>query len=71
MTQEDMNKYKERICEGLEMYLEKLEKVGKEKREWSLHELGMVSDIVKDMAEAYKDLAKAHYYLSEHSVEKY
>lgn len=71
MTQEDMNKHKERICDGLEMYLEKLEKIGKEKKEWSLRELGEVSDIVKDMAEAYKDLAKAHYYLSERSIEKY
>lgn len=71
MTQEEMNRHKERICDGLEMYLEKLEKIGKEKKEWSLRELGEVSDIVKDLAGAYKDLVKANFYLSERGVEKY
>jgi len=47
--------------------LEKSEKFGTEKKEWSLDELFKAADIVKDMAEAYKDLSKA----SEHSIERY
>lgn len=34
-------------------------------------ELGCVADMVKDLATAYEKMAKAHYYLSEHSEEKY
>ena len=53
------------------MVVEKAEKVGKEKKEYSLEDLGKISDVVKDCAEAMKDLAKAHFYMSEHSEEKY
>lgn len=65
-----MEEYKKRICAGISMVLEKSEKIGREKREWSLEEVGEMSDIVKDMSEALKDIAKTHYYLSEHSIEK-
>lgn len=66
-----MEELKKRICSGINMVSEKAEKIGREKREWSLTELGEISDIVKDMSQALKDLAKIHYYLSEHSMEKY
>lgn len=66
-----MEEYKKRICAGISMVLEKSEKIGREKREWSLEEVGEMSDIVKDMTEALKDIAKTHYYLSEHSIEKF
>jgi hypothetical protein len=66
-----MEEYKKRICAGISMVLEKSEKIGREKREWSLEEVGEMSDIVKDMSEALKDIAKTHYYLSEHSIEKF
>lgn len=62
---------KERVCSGIEMILEKSEKIGREKKEWSLQELSEASDIIKDMAESLKNLAKMHHYLSEHSMEKY
>jgi hypothetical protein len=38
---------------------------------WSLEELGEMSDITKDMSEVLKNIAKTHYYLSEHSIKKY
>lgn len=66
-----MEQLKNRICVGIEMILEKSEKISREKREWSLDEVYKASDIVKDMAEALKDLSKMHYYLSEHSMEKF
>ena len=66
-----MKVLKDRVCSGIEMILEKSEKIGREKKEWSIDELYKSADIVKDMAEALKDLSKMHYYLSEHSMEKY
>lgn len=66
-----MEQLKNRICVGIEMILEKSEKISREKREWSLDEVYKASDIIKDMAEALKDLSKMHYYLSEHSMEKF
>lgn len=66
-----MNMLKDRVCAGIEMILERSEKIGREKKEWSLDELYKASDIIKDMAESLKDLSKMHHYLSEHSMEKY
>lgn len=66
-----MKELKDRVCQGIEMILEKSEKIGREKKEWTIDELSKASDIVKDMAESLKDLAKMHYLLSEHSEEKY
>lgn len=57
----------DRVHQSIEMVLEKAEKIGVEKKEWSLDELFKASDIVKDMAEALKDLSKA----SVHSMERY
>lgn len=66
-----MRQLKDRVCSSIEMILEKAEKIGKEKKEWSIDELYKASDIVKDMAEALKDLSKMHYYLSEHADERF
>lgn len=66
-----MEELRKKICSGIDMVIEKSEKISREKKEWSLAELGEMSDIVKDLAESLKDIAKAHYYFSEHSMEKY
>jgi hypothetical protein len=66
-----MNELHDRICTSIEMVIEKSEKIGREKKEWTLDEVYKISDVVKDMSEALKDLAKAHYYLSEHSAERF
>jgi hypothetical protein len=66
-----MEQLKNRICVGIEMILEKSEKISREKKEWSLEELYKASDIVKDMSEALKNLSKMHYYLAEHSMERF
>lgn len=71
MTHEEICELKNKIYDGVKMVTEKAEKVGKEKKEYSLEDLGKMSDVVKDCAEAIKDLAKAHYYMAEHSEEKY
>lgn len=66
-----MRQLKDRVCSSIAMILEKTEKVGREKKEWTIDELYKVSDITKDMAESLKDLSKMHYYLSEHADERY
>lgn len=71
MTYEEIKKMHERIYNGLDMVAEKAEKIGKEKTEWSLCELGEIADIEKDMAKALKCLVKVHIMTSEHSIEKY
>lgn len=59
-----MEQLKTWICQGMEMVLEKSEEICRDKHDWSLEELGKASDIIKDMAEAYKDLAKSQQYYS-------
>lgn len=71
MTNEEIHGMMKRIYNGLDMIGEKAEKIGREKTEWSLCELGYMSDIEKDMAETFKNLMKIHVMTSEHSVEKY
>jgi hypothetical protein len=66
-----MRQLKDRVCSSIEMILEKAEKIGKEKKEWSIDELYKASDIVKDMSESLKNLSKMHYYLSEHADERF
>lgn len=71
MTNDEIKAMKERIYDGLDMVGEKAEKIGREKTEWSLCELGDMADIEKDMSETFKNLIKVHVMLSEHSIEKY
>ena len=59
-----MKQLKDRVCAGIEMVLDKSEKIGREKKDWTIDELYKMTDIVKD-------LSKMHYYLSEHSDERY
>lgn len=71
MKNEEIMAMKEHIYDGLKMVAEKAEKIGREKTEWSLDELGKMADIEKDMAKAFKCLIKTHIMLNEHSIEKY
>lgn len=66
-----MKQLKDRVCASIDMVIEKAEKIGREKKEWTIDEVYKMSDVVKDMAESLKDLSKMHYYLSEHSDERY
>lgn len=71
MTNEESKKMHEDFHKGVRMFLDKLEKVGREKSDWTLCEMGKVSDIMKDLATVEKDLAKIHHMSSEHPVEAY
>lgn len=71
MTNEDIEICKDKIHKGMQMVLEKAEHIGKTETMWSIEELGMMSDVTKDMSEVLKNIAKTHYYLSEHSIKRY
>lgn len=68
MTHEEI---KEQVHTGIEMVFEKLERMGTNKKGWSLCELSDVADILKDVTEAHKNLIKAHYYSDNRSDEVY
>ena len=72
MTHDEIDKMKERIYDGLDMVMDKAEKIGKEKSGgYTIDELYKMADILKDSAKTLKDLAKAHKIFSEHDVERY
>lgn len=51
--------------------LEKADTIYKNKSGWTVEELGKFVDILKDLSEISKNVAKTHYLLSEHSIERY
>ncbi|MBR6515426.1 MAG: hypothetical protein IKT40_01075 [Bacilli bacterium] len=63
------------FCEKLEhaahTILEKADTIYKTKPTWSIDELGEFADIIKDVSEMHKNVAKAHYLLTEHSMERF
>lgn len=72
MTADEIKKMKERIYDGLDMVMEKSEKIGREKVDgYTIDELYKMADIVKDCAKTLKDLAKAHKIFSENGVDRY
>lgn len=70
MTEAEVNECKMRIHKGMKMVMDKAEKIGKED-EFTMEEVMMMSDIVKDMSESLKNLAKVHHLLAEHSIKRY
>lgn len=71
MTNSEIMKIHDAIHTGSLMLLEKLEKGARGKDIMPLCEMGELADIMKDLAYAEKCLAKAHYYMSEHSPSMY
>lgn len=48
--------------EGVKMLMREIEDFGKSKKSFSMDEMMDVSDMLKDMSEVEKNLAKADYY---------
>ena len=67
----DKEKIFESIMTGAEMLVDKLSTISRSKEKWSMEEMGCVADILKDVSESYKNVAKAHIIFSSHSPEKY
>jgi hypothetical protein len=53
------------------MMIDKVEKISREKDSWSMMELYQLADIMKDMSEVEKNLAKAHALYCENTEETY
>lgn len=71
MTSEERKNLYDRFHSGVKMFMDKIEKISREKESWALSEMYQVADIMKDMAETEKAIAKAHCIYSEHTEEMY
>lgn len=71
MTNEERKNLYDRMHSGARMMIEKIEKISREKESWSMMELYQIADIMKDMSELEKNLAKAHAIYCENSDETY
>lgn len=71
MTSEDKSKIMSSLVSGMSMLVDKLETVGRSKSEWTMSEMGCIADIMKDISETYKNIAKAHSLYSVHDDERY
>lgn len=66
-----MDKLEQDIYDGLKMFDEKIQSIAKSKTSWTMAEMGCMMDMLKDMSEVHKNMAKAHHLYSEHSIERY
>lgn len=62
MAKEETTELRMAIQKGIKMVLEELEEFGKSKKMFGMTEMMDVSDMLKDMAEAGRNLAEADYY---------
>ena len=71
MTREEIDAIKKRIYSGWDMTMQVAEKIGREKKEWSLCEAMKSADILKDLAKTFKCLVEVEMMLSDSGVEKF
>ena len=71
MHEKTFMEFCEKIDNAAHVVLEKADTIYKTKSGWSVDELGKFVDIIKDVSEIHKNIAKTHYMLSEKSIEKY
>lgn len=71
MTTEERIKLFNDFHSGVRMFMDKIEKISREKQTWTLMELGEFADIMKDLAKTEKNIAKTHMIYAAHSEEVY
>lgn len=71
MTNEEMHELHKKFHDGVRMMIEKLGEVAEDKKSWSWEEMCKAADIMKDLAETHKNIAKAHCLYTEHSEERF
>lgn len=62
MTHDEIKMMRCDMHKGVEMFNQELEEIARSKKEFSWDEMMKMSDILKDMSEVEKNLAKADYY---------
>ena len=62
MTHEEIKQMRCDMHKGVKMFNQELEEIAQGKKEFSWEEMMNMSDILKDMSEVEKNLAKADYY---------
>jgi hypothetical protein len=71
MTSEEIEQIKKRLISGWDMTMLASEKIGKEKKEWSLCDVMKSADIIKDLTKSFKNLVEVESIISESGIEKY
>lgn len=62
MTKDEIREMRCDMHKGVKMFNQELENIARSKKEFSWEEMMNMSDILKDMSEVEKNLAKADYY---------
>lgn len=71
MTDNGIKTLHDSIHTCAESIMEKIKAVKNVKPEMTLDEIYKIADIIKDVSEIEKNLAKTHYLYSEHSEQKF
>ena len=71
MTQEEIEQTKRRLLSGWDMTMQMAEKIGREKKEWSLCDVMKSADIIKDLSKSFKYIVEVEHIVSESGMEKY
>lgn len=71
MTREEIRELEDQYHSTTKGIMNKITEICKTKKSWSLVEIGEVSDIIKDLSETHKNIAKIYYLMSEKSLETY
>lgn len=71
MTHEEIHTLKEQYCTTSTGIMNKVTDICKTKKSWTIVELGEITDIVKDLSEIHKNIAKIYHLMSEKSTETY
>lgn len=71
MTHEEIHEIEEQYHTTTKGIMNKVTEICKTKKSWSLVELGEITDIVKDLSEIHKNIAKVYHLISEKSLETF
>lgn len=71
MTHEELQEIEEHYQITTKGIMNKVTDICKTKKAWSLVELCEIADIIKDLSETHKNIAKVYYLMSEKSLETF
>lgn len=71
MTHEEIHEMKENYSATTKGIMNKAMDICKTKKSWTLVELGEIADIIKDLSEVHKNIAKVYHLMSEKSHETF